>query len=143
MIFDTRSLVVFVASWPDENGALPEWVQHIEDAGFVVLHPNFDWKNEIGQKTAEMLKVSDEVKSLPDEILARDLFSLKCSRLQIFDVDRDSGEHFMALAYALGIQTVVVSNKFFGIPLYFAPAVDCILKPKSICDYLEKLKKPH
>jgi hypothetical protein len=134
---------VFVATWPNQEGALPAWLQSLEDSGFVVLHPNFDWQNEVGKKVAEDLGVDDKLNEISSEMLERDIFSLRQSKVHIFDIDNSPTEHFLAMAHSLGIPSLAVSNQLQGLSPYFAPTVDCILKPNNVCDYLRKFKKPH
>ena len=139
-----RKFPVFVATWPNEEGAMPSWIQSLEDSGFLVLHPNFDWQNQIGVKVAEELQIDAALlNTIGHDMLARDIFSLQQSHILICDVDNAQTEHFLAVAFAMGVPSFAVSNQLQGLSPYFAPAIDCILKPNNVCDYLLKFKKPH
>lgn len=133
---------IFVSTWPDAEGALPAWLGMLEESGFLVLHPNFAWKNETGRKIAEEIGNLAGLDGISDEMLSRDFFSMRCSQIHVFDIDHSPGEHFLALSFALGLPCVGISNHLQGVSPYFSISMDCILKPNDILEYLAKFKKP-
>jgi hypothetical protein len=127
-------LSVFVAVYPDEKGFTPDYMGSLSE-DFVVLHPSFNFKNELGQEVFKKIAKEDK---LPEDnnpwrqVVLCDQWSLGKCDVVLYDLDVNPGLHFLAWAVSLKRPLIGVSSTLRSVPVYFSGFVNCVVKPEDI-----------
>lgn len=126
---------IFACVYPDQNGRVPEYVGQLEATeGLIVLHPNFDWENEQGQKIRETLELGE----LPThdnnwcQMVMRDAYTIAASELVIYDVDLNVGADFLYMATLTQKPIIAVAENLTSPPLRYSGYIWKVVRPSSL-----------
>jgi hypothetical protein len=138
------SVVCYVATLPEKN-QLPGWLGDFEkDYPGTVVHPFYNWGNEVGKHVASVLGARNK-REIPAanhgylQMMQRDQWALSASDVLIYDLDKQIGDGFLALAGYLGKRVIGISNLLSPPPPYYSGAVGSVIKPVDLLTHLSWL----
>lgn len=138
-----RKKVVFVVAEPSEKNKSPRILKLLDaDEGVILLHNRFDYENEAGQNTLQILKNKEPPKAnhLWEQMMRQEFWGLKQADVVIFDLDSVDTFHLMSVAAFLGKPIVCVSDTLKPVPAYFSGSVLGVFKADQL-DLIWKITK--
>lgn len=140
-----RKKVVFVVAEPDQkNNKYPEVLKILDQKDdILVLHNQFNYENEIGQKVLKQLKKQDlpTSKHLWERLMRQEFWGIKQAELVIFDLDNLASFHLMSAAAIFEKPMVCISQTLKPVPAYFSGSVIAVIKPTDIEIFLKNFKR--
>jgi len=131
--------VIFVATYPDKLGRHHPYMDEIDKREeLTMLHPSFNFNNDVGQRLLEELPEQNIPSSENhwENMMRKDFFSVKQAELMIYDLDIEPGHHFLAAAGIYHIPVIGVSEVFRSILPYFSGICVGVVKHAELLDYL-------
>jgi hypothetical protein len=106
----------------------------------LAMHPLFDIKTDYGQIVIQKTQrpPPKPKQTLWDDIILKDIWMISESSYLVYDLDSNPGTHYLMAAILNEVPIVAVSQTLKGVPPYFSPFVEQVIKPCQVIKYLTK-----